>query len=155
MQRLAAVVEAVGTGVGGKEFLEVELDAEQVADGVLVLDAVESPQHGPTLRDPTREELGQRLHLFLGGARLPLGRHLARVHAAEHALPAFAAGVVGEVRREPVERKVPLGLLARMAAETVPREERLDLIVEALLVRRSGLTERRRDGQDRKRDPQA
>ena len=35
------------------------------------------------------------------------------------------------------------------------REERLDLIVEALLVRRSGLTERRRDGQDRKRDPQA
>ena len=141
VQRLAAVVEAVRRRVRGQQLLQVDVDAEQVADGVLVLDPVEPAQDraalcapgGPGLRlDPA----GERLNVLLRRPRLRLRRHLARLHPLQHREPALPVRRVGEVGREPVQAEVALRLLAGVALLAVLGQERAERIVGLLGRRR-------------------
>ena len=54
---------------GGQQVLQIDVDAQQIADGVLVLDPVEPPQDDPPFRDPPG---GGRFHLLAG----PVGEGL-------------------------------------------------------------------------------
>ena len=96
MQRLADVVEAVGRTVGRQQLLQLDLDAEQVADRVLVLDAVEPAQHDPPFLfaagefglHPLRfDPAGQHARFCGGRPRVRIGRHLAEFHALADPLP--------------------------------------------------------------------
>src|SRR5262249_60234154 len=67
-----------------------------------------------------------------GGARLPPRRPPPRLHPLQPPLPRLPPGGVGNLRRQPIQPKVPLGLLdrLRMAAVAVLDQDRLDLLVE-------------------------
>ena len=84
----AGVVEAVGRAVLRQLVAEIDLDAEQVAKGVLVLDPVQAAQDHAPLGGPCGslgsghaaiKPIRQGSHFAGWRAGLLLGRHLARL----------------------------------------------------------------------------
>ncbi len=131
----ACVVKPVRHPVRRQLAAEGKLDSQQVADRVLVLDAVEPPQHAPPLGgprrggrlgDPRRQPFGQLLHLRVGRTRLPLRRHLARLEPINDRRPARHRRRVGEVGLEKIEPQLAVGLLAPMTFVAVLRQQRTE-----------------------------
>src|SRR5262249_16656969 len=111
----------------------------QVTDGVLVFHAVEPAHHHPRLRGLCRFRLPgnpfeQCLNVLFWRPRLRLRGHLAGLDPLQPRQPPLPVRVGREVRRELVEAEVALGFLSRVAFQTVPGEERPDLLVVSFVV---------------------
>jgi hypothetical protein len=129
VQRFPDVVEAISRGIFWQHFLEFDVDIQQVANSILVLDAIEPAKnhaalaffgHGNSGIDP----LGQKLNFLLGRSRLPLGRHLAGLDAFHRREPAITIGRNTEISRQIVETQVALGLRGTVTRYAVMSNER-------------------------------
>ena len=142
-QRVADVVEAVAGIVGGKIIGGLELHADEIADGVVVLGAVQAANRDAArigLRAIHRENLAvnprrEEVALGLRGLRFVRRRHLAIADVGEHFFPRLrilhdGGGVL-------VGLHVELGLLLRVAVAivAVAGEQGLD----SRFVKRRGL----------------
>ena len=143
-QHVADVVEAVTDVVVGEVGGRFEVDANQVADRIVVLDPVEPANRDAAVvaRAGAVEVFehavdGPRDEVDLGGCRprpaviLGLGRHLARL---EHLHDLFPDVAVLEHRlRVPVlvERDIPFTLAAAVAGVAMLGEKRNDVLAEA------------------------
>ena len=135
MQRLADVVETVRRGIHGQQLLQLDVHSQQIAHGVLVLDAVEPAESDlapARLRGFHRfvDPLDQGLDFVRRRARLSLGRHLAGLEALAHGQPALPAGrwdrrLAGrcEVRQQAIEAKVSLRLRRSVTFETIASDK--------------------------------
>ena len=125
VKRLAHVVEAVRRGVRREPLLEVEVHPQEVAQRVLVLDAVEPAEHRATVAGRVgagSDRAKDRLEFLRLGLLLLPGRHLAATDAVVDQAPAFA-GCGEDVEPQPL-----LGLLGAVAIDAVADEEALDLL---------------------------
>ena len=104
---------------GGQQLLQIDVDAEQVADGVLVLDAVEPPQDDAALgllpdlldRDDVPVDPGdQAIHLGLARTGLGLRRHVAGRDLLPHEQPLPPRRIDGEVDAQVSSRIFPFAL---------------------------------------------
>ena len=144
MQRLGAVVEAVGRGVRRQQVLQIDVDAQQVAHRVLVLGPVQAAQDHSALRGtpgglrrcrPSADPVGQGLDVFRRRTGLLLRRHRARLDLLEHGQPPLAVGLVGKILREALQAEVALGLRPRVTGLTVLREKRPGRVGSGLGIR--------------------
>ena len=132
--------------VRGQQLFQIDLDPEQVAHGVLVLDPVEPAQHDPPLGGPRvrfgggharGDPVGQRLDLLLRRTRLLLRRHLPLLEPLDHGGPTPCAGARPQSpASDVVQPEIPLGLLAAVTIHAVPRQQRPELLVERFVVAR-------------------
>ena len=132
-QHLGDVVEAFLLVVGREQGVDVDLEAEDVADGVGVLRAVEAVHGGPAgigvLQarpvelglQPLDESVGRRG----GGARPAGGRHRVRAQAADHVLPGGRVCLylrdVQRVESQPRGERAPVVAGHAVAVEQGPR----------------------------------
>jgi len=150
-EHVADVVEPVAGVVRRERGVGVEVHAEQVADGVAVLDPVEPAERHPAGVGVRQVDLERRpldplfeVRQLLGGRpRLALRRHHAGPQHLECPEPQFR--VAGEV--VPVERDLALALGAGVAADAERVENRLDVLAEGLV--RPGGRSRAARGDDR------
>ena len=133
--------------------VRAEVDAEEVADGVRVLGAVQPPGGDAArirlhelvgLGELAFDKLDQSVHFSLGRLRRALGRHLAGAHALNDALPVIA---LGEGSGFGVGRSVeaPGGQPVLMAAGAILRQHRLHGLLEGLSDHSSGKNEAYRE----------
>ncbi len=137
-QHVADVVEAVADVVGGEVVGGVEVDAEEVADGVVVLGPVEPPQGDPAgvllagavgLEDDGVEPGVERLHLRGAGPR-PVGRrHVASAQGVGHLLPRQPALEHRRLIRVGVQVQAAARPGALVAADAVARHQRGDVLL--------------------------
>ena len=137
VHRLADIVEAVRRRIRREHLLKIDVNAEQIADGVLILDAVEAAQNRATVRELGGrslgvDPLGERLNVFLRRSRFRLRRHLPRPHALSHREPAFPIRRVVEVGPEFVQAEMAFRLRAGVALLTMLGKERAERIVGLL-----------------------
>ena len=133
VERLAALVEAVGLAVLGQPVGDLRpRDAEQVAQGVLVLVAVEPPQDRPALAgqgrplrgdDRPRQALDEGLLPGRVGPGPALGRHLAGRHAVVHLDPDGQVGGILRVERQAGQVEPAFLVLGVVAARAVVADE--------------------------------
>ena len=104
-QHIADIVEAVARIVGRKLFGSAEIHAQQVADSIRVLRAVETMGGNPAGIDPgilvgrvelVLDELEEGVHLLGGRSGNALGRHFPGLQLGQDRLPALA---LAEYRR--------------------------------------------------------
>ena len=126
-------VEGAGACVGW-QARRVDLDAEQVAERVAILAAVEPTDERDLALVADRlagggeglRKIGEELELGVGlGLRLFGGGHLAGIEDAKHLLPAFGRLDRGDGKWQVVEPDAALLGLFRVALHAVGREERL------------------------------
>jgi hypothetical protein len=117
----------------------LQIDAEQIADGVVVLRAIQAPRRDAArigrrdaiearelLRNPCRD----RLPLMLRWLRLIVGRHLTTAKLLDDRLPAVVI-IEQRLRRcDRFEVQVALVLLVAVTGEAVLGEERLHNLIE-------------------------
>jgi hypothetical protein len=135
VERFAALVEAVGLAAFGQPAGDrPPRDAEQVAQGVLILLVVEPPQERPpfaALRCPLRGN--ERLRQALDKSFLPgrfglgptLGRHLASLDAVMHLYPDGQVSGILRVKRQTGQVEPAFFLLVVVAAGAVVADKGL------------------------------
>jgi hypothetical protein len=126
-EHVGDVVEAVGRVVWRQQRRHVDVERQQVADGVLVLRAIQPVQHRPPgIGTAERLAIERRLqprHQTVGrlGVRAarPFGRHHARAHLADDLLPQVRVlrdpGQIGRIEGE-AARLQPLVVTAHAVA---------------------------------------
>ena len=150
-EHVADVVEAVADLVVGKVRRRLVVHAKKVADGVVVLAAVEAAQRDAAgvhrharvravkLGQLRVDELGQQDALILGRLRLLLRRHLPPVQHVVNLLPraAFPEKIRGGSER--LEVHLRLGSLVAVATVAVLLEQRLDVTGKLRMAKRRRL----------------
>ena len=142
-QRSTVVLEAIG-GLGLRRQLagEVEVEAEQVTQGVGVLVASQTPQHGPpTCGAPrpgggikaTPKPAGQDPAFFPCEPGLVLRRHLSEAELVESVVPALGGLAAVKVEAERVEPQLALLLLGTMTAETMLTQHRQHVLLKDVI----------------------
>src|SRR5262249_15425319 len=127
---------AVPNVVGGEVGRGLEIDADEIADGVVVLGPVEPPdRHPPGVFGPVAvgfvnddvKPAVDLLHIGGGGLLRPGGRHLAGTEGVADLLPGSEVLEDGGVVPVAIERHPALGPGRGMAAQTVFADERGDV----------------------------
>ena len=133
VQRLGPIVEAVGRRVRRQQVFQIDVHAQQVAHGVLVLGPVEPAQDDPPLRrhcgrcrrlHPPANPVRQGWTSSAGGRGFSFGGMAPDLDLLQHGQPAFAIGLVAQVRGEAAQAEVALGLVPGMAGLAVLRQEK-------------------------------
>ncbi len=118
LQHVADIVEAVADVVGRQQLANVDLQRQQVANGVRVFCAIESMERRPSgigsgLCYTIAFVLDRRDQLIIadfGWARHADGRHFAAAQLAQDLLPGLAIGIEsGEVQRFQIQFRFGLG----------------------------------------------
>ena len=97
---LAAVIESIRRAIERQQIAQLHVDAEQVANRVLVLHTVEPPQRRPALCGLIRGEGGLAAldpasdcpKIIVGQAWLGFGGHLARLNPLKYRQPLLPRG---------------------------------------------------------------
>jgi len=140
-QHVRDVVEAVSRVVLRKVVRRAQVEAEQIADRVVVFRAVQPPRrHAPGIggRDPVdarqfaREPFGDGLPLMLRRLRLFIGRHLPMPQLRDDVVPVVALLDQRRGRGERLEVQFALVLLVAVAGNAVLRDKRLDEGLESV-----------------------
>ena len=127
-QHVADRVEAVGRRVLRQHLLHIDANAEQIADRVLVFDAVQPPQHRlPPGGVGLCQRIAQPRQEFPGsvafGPGLVLGGHLAAGDAIVNSNPAPEQLGIGQIGPEPFQVEPPFADFSGMTTETMFLEE--------------------------------
>ena len=142
-QRPAVVLETIG-GLGLRRQLagKVEIETEQVTQGVGVLVASQPPQHGPAACGAPRldggikatpKPAGQDPAFFPCEPGLVLRRHLAEADLVERVVPALGGLAAVKVEAERVEPQLALLLLGTMTAETMLTQHRQHVLLKDVI----------------------
>ena len=133
--RRAVIVEAIGTDLGGKVRAGIpprDVQSQQIADGVSILEGVEPPQHRvrsrgfETLRgigDGLRDRIDRREQFWLLRVLFFLRRHVTLIELIENVLPKQGIVRVLDLCGESIKAHVAFLLLSAVAVDAVGFEE--------------------------------
>ena len=131
-QRVADGVEAVGDLVARKILGRVEVDAEQVADGVEILLTIETPHRNPAgiggrppvgVREPSAHLRHEGIDLLRRGPRMIGRRHFPGDRAANGRLPDPAIATDRRIVLGKEQRDIPFRRFGSVACPAVAADE--------------------------------